>query len=466
MKKFYKSLFCLIVVFFPQIILAGQNDYDGKWNVEFTCSVNSKNQRPGFSYSEVWDIKGNSIHHTYKTTTKFGAEQTVWDGQISNQNISLKADATRDNGDAWSWLGQGKIYSAEAFQIIAIMNDKSNSKIRDCVIKFGLIDAAVGSLAYLKANPQVPAQKVEPTLKSKEIAPVGLPAEIKEDPIKKPIEESGKDAPTPQAQESNIEPKPTPVLSSEIDYQQYLIAIGVILLLLVIGFILIRKKRDAGSDQSRKLQDELKAKEFAQELIAKELERDKEKLQQAERDLKIKAQEESARLESIKEDQNESKDANEDNKRPKRMSIIYIITAFFILGGALFFFKFSGDPADKYFNADIENNAKCYGVLLAKIKTNQSLSVSQGQLYSTVQKRFLHDLALMNSCLTKNGVNLSNVSDEDGNKCVDSSLSKNDGAFLKYALGTVNQINNSPDRQWTLGLNHMAFCGPIGITQN
>ena len=217
MKKFYKSLFCLIVVFFPQIILAGQNDYDGKWNVEFTCSVNSKNQRPGFSYSEVWDIKGNSIHHTYKTTTKFGAEQTVWDGQISNQNISLKADATRDNGDAWSWLGQGKIYSSEAFQIIAIMNDKSNSKIRDCVIKFGLIDAAVGSLAYLKAHPQLQAQKVEapkavpPALKPKEMAPVSTvaviqkPTEVKEESIKKPIQEVEKELPVTQQTNPQVE---------------------------------------------------------------------------------------------------------------------------------------------------------------------------------------------------------------------------------------------------------------------
>jgi hypothetical protein len=294
MKNFYKSIFCLNFVLFSPLILASQNDYDGKWNVEFTCSVNSKNQRPGFSYSEVWNIKNNSIHHTYKTTTKFGAEQTLWNGQISNHNISLKANANRDNGDTWSWVGQGMISSPEAFQIIAIMNDKSGAKIRDCVIKFELIDAAVGSLGYLKAHQQKPIQKREPALKLKEIAPLGLSTEIKraadtkEDHNKKPKEELGKDAPTVQAQESNVEPKPAPVISSEIDYQQYLIAIGVILLLLVIGIILIRTKKDSGSDQSRKLQDELRSKAEAQGLMAMELEKDKKRLEQLERELKEK----------------------------------------------------------------------------------------------------------------------------------------------------------------------------------
>lgn len=163
--------------------MAGQNDYDGKWNVDISCSIHLINQRPGFSYSEKWDIKGNRINHVHKTTTKFGAEQTVWDGQISNQNISLKAVATRDNGDTWSWIGQGKVSSPESFQMITIMNDKSGTKIRDCVLKFTSLDPAVGSLANSKNNTQTTS--VNSSQPKNTIA-----AEIPKTPVNKLLEET------------------------------------------------------------------------------------------------------------------------------------------------------------------------------------------------------------------------------------------------------------------------------------
>jgi len=296
-----KLIFCVLMVLFSSIGLAGQNDYDGKWNVDFTCSINSKNQRPGFSYSELWDITGNSIRHIFKTTTKYGAEQTIWDGQITNKNISLKADASRDNGDSWSWVGQGSISSPEAFQINAIMNDKFGTRIRDCVIKFASINPAVGSLAYIQSHPQKPAQKVEalkiapPAIKPVQTpsvsptAEIKKPVEVKEEPIKEPAQGADKEPPAAvQTQQPNVEPKPTSTITSETDYWMYLIALALLLLIAVFGFILIRRKRDLGSDHSRKLEEELRKKAEAHELIARELEREKDRLRIVEKELQDK----------------------------------------------------------------------------------------------------------------------------------------------------------------------------------
>ena len=301
MKFITKSCFYLILFLLSPLIVAGQNDYDVKWNVDFTCSINSKNQRPGFSYSEVWYIKGNGIRHIFKTTTKYGAEQTIWDGQITNKNISLKADASRDNGDSWSWIGQGLISSPEAFQINAIMNDKFGTKIRDCVIKFASIDPAVGSLAYIQSHPQKPAQKVEalkitpPAVKSVQTpsispaAEIKKPVEVKEEPIKEPAPGADKEPPAVvQTQQPNVEPKPTSTITSETDYWMYLIALALLLLIAVLGFIFIRRKKDLGSEHSRKLEEELRKKAEANELIASELERDKERLKKFEQELKEK----------------------------------------------------------------------------------------------------------------------------------------------------------------------------------
>ena len=301
MKSITKSCFYLILFLLSPLVVAGQNDYDGKWNVDFTCSINSKNQRPGFSYSEVWDIKGNSIRHIFKTTTKYGAEQTIWDGQITNKNISLKADASRDNGDSWSWIGQGSILSPEAFQINAIMNDKFGTRIRDCVIKFASINPAVGSLAYIQSHPQKPAQKVEalkiapPAVKPAQTpsisptAEIKKPVEVKEEPIKEPAQRVDKEPPAAvQTQQPNVQPKPTSTITSETDYWMYLIALALLLLIAVFGFVLIRRKGDLGSDHSRKLEEELRKKAEANELIARELERDKEQLKKFEQELKEK----------------------------------------------------------------------------------------------------------------------------------------------------------------------------------
>ena len=301
MKSITKSCFYLILFLLSPLVIAGQNDYDGKWNVDFTCSINSKNQRPGFSYSEVWDIKGNSIRHIFKTTTKYGAEQTIWDGQITNKNISLKADASRDNGDSWSWIGQGSISSPEAFQINAIMNDKFGTRIRDCVIKFASINPAVGSLAYIQSHPQKPAQKVEalkiapPAVKPAQTpsmsptAEIKKPVEVKEEPIKEPAQGADKEPPVVvQIQQPNVEPKPTSTITSETDYWMYLIALALLLLIAVLGFILIRRKKDLGSEHSRKLEEELRKKAEAHELIASELARDQERLKKFEQELKEK----------------------------------------------------------------------------------------------------------------------------------------------------------------------------------
>ena len=301
MSAITKSCFYLILFLISPLVIAGQNDYDGKWNVDFTCSINSKNQRPGFSYSEVWDIKGNSIRHIFKTTTKYGAEQTIWDGQITNKNISLKADASRDNGDSWSWIGQGSISSPEAFQINAIMNDKFGTRIRDCVIKFASINPAVGSLAYIQSHPQKPAQKVEalkiapPAVKPAQTpsisptAEIKKPVEVKEEPIKEPAQGADKEPPVVvQIQQPNVEPKPTSTITSETDYWMYLIALALLLLIAVLGFILIRRKKDLGSEHSRKLEEELRKKAEAHELIASELARDQERLKKFEQELKEK----------------------------------------------------------------------------------------------------------------------------------------------------------------------------------
>ena len=110
MKSITKNLFFSILCFLSSLAIAGQNDYDGKWHVDFTCSINTKNQRPGFSYSEAWDIKGNRIQHTYKTTTKFGTEQTVWNGQISNQNISSGTSIINVNAPNGAVIGSPIVF--------------------------------------------------------------------------------------------------------------------------------------------------------------------------------------------------------------------------------------------------------------------------------------------------------------------------------------------------------------------
>ena len=184
MANFYKSLFCLILFLFSPVILAGQNDYDGKWNVDISCSINSNNQMPAFDYKEVWTIQNNLISQTSNKKTKQGDEQTIWKGRISDKVLTINAEGNNDNTKKpWLWKGSGLIAGNDAFQINADMIGRVGTKVRDCTLKFTSLEPAVGSLANNKNNGQTASSNSSQSKNA-------VSAEIPKTPVNKLLEET------------------------------------------------------------------------------------------------------------------------------------------------------------------------------------------------------------------------------------------------------------------------------------
>ena len=154
MKHFLVYLFLSL---FPLSLLAGQNDFDGTWNVDVACSSDSYYplRSPAYSYKEVWDIKNNTINKVSNKKDNFINSQTTWRGYINNQNLLITAEGV-DFGykSAWTWKGGGQISSPDFFLINAEIFRKNGEKSRDCTLKFTSLEPAVGSLANLKTRAQ------------------------------------------------------------------------------------------------------------------------------------------------------------------------------------------------------------------------------------------------------------------------------------------------------------------------
>jgi len=286
--NFYKSLFCLIPVLFSPLIFAGQNDYDGKWNVDISCSINSNTQMPAFDYKEVWTIQNGSIFQVSNKKTKQGDEQTVWNGKISNKAVTINAEGNNDSTKKpWLWTGNGLITGNDLFQISADMIGRIGTKVRDCTLKFTSLDPAVGSLAYLQGHPEVKKPTPQPEVTKQSTPKLPEPKAVAES---KPISSVDKDV-----TKSNVAPKtieePKNPESTGTGMLNYLLgAVGIVL---VSGgiFAVTRKRKDPANEKAELIQKSKKDSEDKEAELAQkahELEIQKLRLQEAKNEIEAK----------------------------------------------------------------------------------------------------------------------------------------------------------------------------------
>lgn len=289
------TLFTILMAL-SSTLYAGQNDYDGTWNVDISCSINSNNQMPGFAYSEVWSIKNDAISHTSNKKTKQGDEQTAWNGKISNKILTINAEGNNGNTQRpWLWIGSGSITGDDLFQINADMIGRIGKKVRDCVLKFSSLDPAVGSLAYLKTHPQ-PAIKSEPTKpklttegNNTKLPP--KPLELKEVKESKPTDLLDKVAAKSEAPtKASMEPMNT----NTTDLGKLFYILGGAGIILVGGgvFTFVRRRKDDLPNKTveliKKSKEEFENKELLLAKKAQELEVEQLRLQEAKNEIETK----------------------------------------------------------------------------------------------------------------------------------------------------------------------------------
>jgi len=286
--NFYKSLFCLILVLFSPVILAGQSDYDGKWSVNVACTENTNNRQPPFAYSEVWDIKNGLINQVTNRNSNNGVIQTKWTGSISsNGKLSYSGENTRGTEKPFYINGEGSITGVTSFQSTAEMIGQIGRKVRDCTLQFSSLESAVGSLAYLQRHPEVKKPTPQPEIAKQSTPKLPEPKAVAESkPISSVDKEVTKSNVAPKAIEESKNPESTG--AGMLNYLLY--AVGIVL----VGggiFAVTRKRKDPLNEkaefiQKSKKDSEDKEAELAQK--AHDLEIEKLRLQEAKNEIEAK----------------------------------------------------------------------------------------------------------------------------------------------------------------------------------
>ena len=150
-KSLIKKLLLVLFTLFSSVSYSAQNDYDGKWQVTFTCGAVQGNtwavpqNLDGFSETNDF-ILSNGLSETKVTRSNtLGEEKTNWTLQVKNTEVSIDGDVKRGIS-YWQWKLKGKITNENSFSADGSMFI-SGRKLRDCKAIGRMSDPVSASIA-------------------------------------------------------------------------------------------------------------------------------------------------------------------------------------------------------------------------------------------------------------------------------------------------------------------------------
>jgi hypothetical protein len=166
-SSFLAPAILVSTMFLPNLALASNFDYDGKWSVNLACGklIVQGNSPAAFTQHETWIIENGRTKYT-----RLGANEstTSWTIEIKDKKISLSGYGTRVSA-SWQWKMNGEFTNDKSFNLKGEMYSNGN-RIRDCSGIGSLVTASERSLAGKKLPDQV-ASVNQTTPSAKPIAP-------------------------------------------------------------------------------------------------------------------------------------------------------------------------------------------------------------------------------------------------------------------------------------------------------
>ena len=166
--SFIKFLLWSVLFTIPGLSSSAPKDYDGKWEVEFSCSAISgvscltcssmvntlaTNQNQSeFNEKNDFILTNGSSETKITRNNNLGEEQTVWSLLIKNTDVIIEGEGKKSVA-SWQWKLKGKITNENTFNADGVIYG-SGRRLRDCKAVGRLVDPVQASIVGLKVKQQ------------------------------------------------------------------------------------------------------------------------------------------------------------------------------------------------------------------------------------------------------------------------------------------------------------------------
>jgi hypothetical protein len=123
-------------------VFSATSDYDGTWSGAISCTAYEGTNGQPFSRRNHYKIEGGRITASYFVRSQQSTNRLVWDGEVANGIVKLKALGSAEGVQPWTYAFSGAISSGEKMNMTGALYDAKGVKRRDCEMVFSLVEPA------------------------------------------------------------------------------------------------------------------------------------------------------------------------------------------------------------------------------------------------------------------------------------------------------------------------------------